>query len=314
MRAIGRGAARALLAGGLLLGPAAGAAANLSVVVTIKPLHALVAQVMAGAGTPQLLVRGAASAHTYALKPSDAARLHQADIFFRMSEIMEPFTAKVAKSLPKRVQVVTLQDTPGLKLLSRRTGATFEDEHHDDHGHGHTHTHTHGAKDGHAWLDPVNAKLMADRIAQALSAKEPAKAAVYRANADALKAKLDALNAELARDLAPVAGKPFVVFHDALQYFERRYGLKAVGSIAISPEVAPGAKRISTLRKRVASLAAVCVFAEPQFDTRLADNLVEGTRARTGTIDPEGAKIEPGPDLYFTLLRNLAKDLRACLG
>ena len=168
--------------------------------------------------------------------------------------------------------------------------------------------------DGHAWLDPINAKTMADRIAQVLSAKDPAKAALYRTNADALKAKLDALDAELAKDLAPIAGRPFVVFHDALQYFERRYGLKAVGSIAISPEVAPGAKRLSALRSRVASLGAVCVFSEPQFDTRLADNVVEGTRARTGTIDPEGSRIEPGPDLYFTLLRNLAKDLRACLG
>jgi zinc transport system substrate-binding protein len=313
MRGIHRGVVRALLAGGLLLGLAAGAAADLSVVVTIKPLHALVAQVMAGAGTPQLLVQGVGSAHTYALKPSDAAKLNHADIFFRMSEIMEPFTAKVAKSLPKRVQVVTLQDTPGLKLLPRRTGSTFEDEHHDGHSHGHDHKHAPATIDGHAWLDPVNAKLMVDRIAQALSAKEPANAAVYRANADALKAKLDALSAELARDLAPVAGKPFVVFHDALQYFERRYGLKAVGSIAVSPEVPPSAKRLSTLRKRVASLGAVCVFAEPQFDTRLPNNLVEGTRARTGTVDPEGAKIEPGPDLYFALLRNLAKDLQACL-
>jgi zinc transport system substrate-binding protein len=310
-RGIGRGAARALLAGALLVGLAAAAAAELRVVVTIKPLHALVAQVMAGAGTPQLLVKGTASAHTYALKPSDAAKLNQADIFFRMSEVMEPFTAKVAKSLPKRVQVVTLQDTPALELLPRRTGATFEDEHDDDHDHGHKHADD--PIDGHAWLDPVNAKLMADRIAEVLSAKEPAKASVYRANAEALKTKLDELNAEIARDVAPLADRPFVVFHDALQYFERRYGLKAVGSIAMSPEVAPSAKRLSTLRKRVASLGAVCVFAEPQFDTRLGDNLVEGTRARTGTIDPEGSKIEAGPDLYFKLLRNLAKDLRTCL-
>jgi zinc transport system substrate-binding protein len=172
-----------LLAAGLLAGLAVGAAAELSVVVTIKPLHALVAQVMEGAGKPELLVRGGSSAHTYALKPSDAAKLHQADIFFRMSEVMEPFTAKVAKSLPKRVQVVTLQDTPGLKLLARRTGSTFEDEHHDDDDHDLGHKHAHAAKDGHAWLDPINAKLMADRIAQVLSGKEPAKAAVYRANA-----------------------------------------------------------------------------------------------------------------------------------
>jgi zinc transport system substrate-binding protein len=312
-RGIGRGAAGALLAGGLLVSLAAAAAAELRVVVTIKPLHALVAAVMAGAGTPELLVKGTASAHTYALKPSDAAKLNQADIFFRMSEVMEPFTTKVAKSLPKRVQVVTLQDTPAVQLLPRRTGATFEDEHDEDHDHDHGHKHEHDAMDGHAWLDPVNAKLMADRIAEVLSTKEPAKASVYRANAEALKTKLDELNAEIARDLAPIADKPFVVFHDALQYFERRYGLKAVGSIAMSPEVAPSAKRLSTLRKRVATLGAVCVFAEPQFDTRLANNLVEGTRARTGTIDPEGSKIEAGPDLYFTLLRNLARDLQGCL-
>src|SRR5262245_2420590 len=300
MHDFGRGMARVLLAAGLSLCFAGRAAAELQVVVTIKPLHALAAQVMAGAGAPELLVQGAASAHTYALKPSDAAKLNAADVFIRMSDTMEPFTAKVAKSLPKRVQVVTLQETKGLTLLNRRTGSTFEDE---DHGHGgHGHKHGHGAIDGHAWLDPVNAKLMADRIAQVLAAKEPAKAAVFRANADGLKGKLDALNEELARELAPVAGKPYVVFHDALQYFEGRYGLKVVGSIAISPEVPPSANRLSTLRKRVTSLGAVCVFAEPQFDTRLVDNLVEGTRARTASIDPEGSKIAAGPDLYFTLL------------
>lgn len=288
------------------------AAADVNVVVTIKPLHALVSQVMAGAGTPELLVQGAASAHTYALKPSDASRLNQADVFFRMSDAMEPFTAKIAKSLPKRVQVITLQSTPGLNLYKQRAGATFEDDD-DGHAHGHSHGHKHAATDGHAWLDPINAKMMADRIAQVLSAKEPAKAELFNANAAALKAKLDGLSAELDRELAPLAGKPYIVFHDALQYFERRYKLRVVGSIAMSPEVPPSAKRLTTLRKKIASLGAVCVFAEPQFDTRLVDNLVEGTRARTGTIDPEGSRIEPGPDLYFTLLHNLAKDLKSCL-
>ncbi len=137
-------------------------------------------------------------------------------------------------------------------------------------------------------------RCWSDRIAQVLSAKEPANAARFTANAAALKTKLDELSAELARDLAPVAGKPYIVFHDALQYFERRYTLRVVGSISISPEVPPSAKRLATLRKKIASLGAVCVFAEPQFDTRLVDNLIEGTRARTGTIDPEGSKIEAG--------------------
>ena len=288
------------------------AKAELKVVVTIKPLHALVANVMGKAGTPELLVTGSASAHTYALKPSDAAKLGEASIFFRMSDSMEPFTGKLVKSLPKRVQVVSLQDTRGLKLYHRRAGATFDEEEH-DHGPGDDHDHDHDPIDGHAWLDPVNAKMMVDRIAQVLAAKAPADAALFRANADALKAKLDALSTELAADLKPIAGKPYIVFHDALQYFERRFRLRVVGSIAISPEMAPSAKRLSTLRKRIASLGALCAFAEPQFDTRLIDTVIEGTKARTGSIDPEGARIEPGPELYFTLLRNLARDLKACL-
>ncbi|MBX9588321.1 MAG: zinc ABC transporter substrate-binding protein [Hyphomonadaceae bacterium] len=304
----------ALLAGCIAIWTAVSpAAADLSVVVTIKPLHALVSQVMAGAGTPELLVKGSASPHTYALKPSDASRLSQADVFFRMSEAMEPFTVKVAKSLPKHVQVVTLQNARGLKLYPRRTSATFDDDH--DHADGSDHDHGHGQAltDSHAWLDPINAKAMVDRIAQVLSEKEPSRAALFNANAAALKTKLDALSAELARDLTPVAGRPYVVFHDALQYFERRYKLRVAGSVSVSPEVPPSAKRLSELRKKIASLGAVCVFAEPQFDTRLVDNLVEGTRARTGTIDPEGSRIEPGLDLYFTLLRNLAQDLKGCL-
>lgn len=306
--------AAALLAGSLVtwtgISPAA---ADLNVVVTIKPLHALVSQVMTGAGTPELLVQGAASPHTYAFKPSDASKLNRADVFFRMSDAMEPFTAKVAKSLPKRVQVITLQNSRGLKLYQRRSGATFDDNHDHSDGGGGDHDHDHDATDGHSWLDPVNAKVLADRIAQVLSAKEPANAARFTANAVSLKTKLDELSAELARDLAPVAGKPYIVFHDALQYFERRYKLRVVGSISISPDIPASAKRISTLRKKIASLGAVCVFAEPQFDTRLVDNLIEGTRARTGTIDPEGIKIEAGPELYFALLRNLMRDLKSCL-
>jgi zinc transport system substrate-binding protein len=302
--------ALSVLAG--IVAVAAGAApaiAGPDAVVTIKPLHALVARVMAGVGRPQLLVQGGQSAHTYALKPSDVAKLNAADVVFRMSETMEPFTARIVPALPERVRVVTLEDTPGLRLLERRTGAPFEES-----GHGGDHDqHGRGVIDGHAWLDPENAKLMTDRIAEALGASAPADAAAFAANAGRLKADLEALNAELARELAPVAGKPYIVFHDSLQYFELRYGLKPEGSITVSPEVPPSARRLSALRKKVLAQGAACVFAEPQFDLRLVDVLVEGTPVRIGTVDPEGSRVEPGPDLYFVLLRNLARDLKACL-
>jgi len=296
-------------------------AAEPKVVVTIKPLHALVTQVMSGVGAPELLVKGATSPHSYTLKPSEARSLNNADLVFRMSETVESFTIKVARSLPKSVAVVTLLDAPGMKLLALRTGATFEPHSHGkDRAHGHSHSHSHAkpqkgeAIDGHAWLDPDNAKVMVDRIQQALGAKYPEHAHAFKANAEALAAKLDALAAELEGDLESIADKPYIVFHDAFQYLERRFGLNVVGSISINPDIPPSAKRLSELRRKIQSLGAVCVFAEPAFDRRLVDNLIEGTSARTGTLDAEGGSLDPGPDLYFTLMRKLAGALRGCLG
>jgi zinc transport system substrate-binding protein len=309
----------AILAGGLSgFAVTAPAAAQSKVVASIKPLHALVASVMAGVDSPELLVKGAASPHSYAIKPSDAKALNGADLFFRMSESVEPFSVKVVRALPKRVMVVTLQDAPDMKLLPKRTGSTFEAHVHQA-GKGGQGKHDHDQvkatdlADGHAWLDPDNAKAMVASIEQALSSKYPDNAAVFKANALKLNADLDALNSELAGKLKPVAGKPYIVSHDAFQYLEDRYDLNAVGSIAVSPDVPPSAKRLSDLRKKVVSLGAMCVFAEPQLDGRLVQNLVEGTSARTGTLDAEALGLEPGPDLYFTMMRRLADDLKGCL-
>jgi zinc transport system substrate-binding protein len=305
--------AAALAAALVALPCAARAAAPVRVIVTIKPVHALVAQVMLGVGLPELLVRGAASPHTFSLRPAEVRALHHADLFFRMSDTVEPFTAKLVTTLPQQVEVVTLQDAPGMALLALRTGMTFERNHDKGDGHGHDVPRKGDAVDGHAWLDPDNARAMVRRIAQALGTKYPAHAAAFEANAAALEAKLDALAAELDADLKPIADKPYIVFHDALQYLERRYRLSVVGSISVNPEVPPSGKRLVALRRKIKALGAVCVFAEPAFDTRLVDNLIEGTSARTGMLDPEGGRLAPGPDLYATLMRRLAADLKRCL-
>lgn len=305
----------ALAAALLLAAPAAGSASEPKVVVTIKPLHALVAQVMAGVGTPELLVTGSSSPHTYALKPSQVRDLNDADVFVRMSEMVEPFTAKIAKALPSTVTVVTLQDAPGVKLLPRRTGATFEQHRHaiGAADHDHSHGQTVEFPDGHAWLDPDNAGAMVDRIAVVLAGRYPQYAAVLDGNAKHAKARLGVLAGDLGRNLEPIANRPYVVFHDAIQYLEHRYGLNVVGSIMASPDILPGGRRLTEVRQKVQSLDAVCVFAEPRIDRRLVENLIEGTSARTGTLDPEGVSLEPGPELYFMLMRKIAEDLRSCL-
>ena len=189
-----------------------------------------------------------------------------------------------------------------------------EDEHaHEAHKDEHAHEHAHGALDGHIWLDPRNAAAIGLAAAEALAKVDPAHAARYRANAKSLAAGLRELEADLAETLAPVRSVPYIVFHDAYQYFERRFGLNAVGSITISPERAPGAKRVKEIRARLRDTGAVCVFAEPQFEPALARTVVEGTKTRIAVLDPLGADLTPSPAAYGQILRNLAGSLRDCL-
>ncbi|MDE1149082.1 MAG: zinc ABC transporter substrate-binding protein [Azospirillaceae bacterium] len=283
------------------------------VVASVKPVHSLVAALMQGVGQPRLLVDGTASPHSFSLKPSDADALSHADIVFWMGPTLEPFLVKPLQTLAKGAHVVTLIQAPGLRPLALRTAGVWAD---DDHAHltaaaaGTPDTQI----DGHAWLDPSNAKAMAVAMADALIAQDPADATRYRDNLAALLRSLDALDAEIGALLAPVAGKPFVVFHDAFHYLEARYQLDGVGAITLNPEVRPGAARLSQLRARVQASGAACVFAEPQFESSLVAVLVDGTRAKRGVLDPEGALLPAGPELYATLMRGNARALAGCLG
>jgi len=283
-------------------------AAGTAVVVTIKPVHALVAGVMRGVAEPKLLVRGTASPHTYALTPSDTAALYDAAVFFRVSPQLEPFTPKIVRALPKEVQVVSLMGAPGLELLGVRRGPAFER----NGGHA-AHAGEPNMVDGHAWLDPENAKAMVAYIAEILSQKDPTHAEAFRSNAQELRQRLDLLKHELEQVLTPVADRPYIVFHDAMHYFERRFNLNAVGSISVSPEIPPSAGRLIVLRRKLNAVGARCAFAEPRFSMALVSAVVEDTGARVGMLDPEAINLAPGPNLYFTLMRTLAADLTRCL-
>jgi len=295
------------------------------VVVSIKPIHSLVASVMHGVGEPVLLVRGGASPHSYTMKPSDAKALSAADLVVWVGPELEGFLEKPLKANAPKATRLTLMDQKGMALLQAREGGAWEphdhgheDGHkdHDHKGHDHAadHDDDHDELNSHIWLDPANARAIVTATADALAAKDPADAEAYRSNADRTLQTIDALDAELKAALAPLKDKPFVVFHDAYQYFEARYDLSAVGSITVSPDRRPSAKRLSAIRAKIAGLNAACVFAEPQFEPTLVRTVVEGTKAKTGVLDPEGAGLPEGEALYPTLMRNLAASLRGCLG
>ncbi len=308
-----------------VLAAALPAAALDGVVASIKPVHSLVAAVMEGVGTPALIVRGAGSEHVHSLRPSDAEALEKASVVFRVGEGMETFLNGPLKTLAAGARVVSLEDAPDLETLAFREGGPFEahahgeghdrddGDAHESEGHGHDHDHDRDAHDLHIWLDPLNARAMVAEIARVLAEADPGNAMRYLANAQAYSARIDALAAEIGALVEPVRRRPAVVFHDAYQYFEKRFGVNVVGSITVSPEVMPGAQRLSEIRDKVRELDAACVFSEPQFEPRLVAVVIEGTDARTGVLDPLGAEIPDGPDLYLTLMRNLAGSLAACL-
>jgi zinc transport system substrate-binding protein len=296
----------------LLLGCAPARADDLSVVASIKPVHSLAAAVMAGAGAgagagePYLLVTGAGSPHDYALRPSAARRLGQADVVLWIGPRFETFLTRPLESLSAEASIVALSGAAGVRLLPAREGGVWEDTGGDGV------SDVDGTWDGHIWLDPRNAAAMATAMARTLAVRDPARAVLYRGNAEALSRRLSELDQELAAALASAAKQPFLVFHDAFQYFERRYGLGALGALVVNPSLPPGARRLAELRRE--ALGARCAFREPGAKGPLFEALVEGTNLRVAELDPEGLRLEPGPDFYFQLMRGLAKTLAGCLG
>ncbi|MBI1243583.1 MAG: zinc ABC transporter substrate-binding protein [Alphaproteobacteria bacterium] len=280
------------------------------VVASIVPLQSIVAGVMAGVGTPETLVRGGASPHGYALRPSDARMLEAADLVVWIGPNFENFLARPLASLGGRANTLALADIAGVTKLETREGGTWEEDA-DEHDHGHPQGDA--AIDGHMFLDPANMKLLASATAEALAKLDPTNAIRYRSNAEVTRAHLDALDRELEAKLRSLAGRPYIVFHDAYRYFENRYGLAGAGSVTVDPERKPGARRIQQIRDRVRKAEATCVFAEPQFEPALVRTIVRGTDARTGTLDPVGVGVKPGPVAYATIMRALADAFSKCL-
>ena len=272
-----------------------------AVAVDIPPVASLVRQVMGDLGQPRLIVPTGVSPHSYAMRPSQARTLQNADIVFWVGRDLTVGLARAIKALATNAVSVSLIDVPGITLLSFRHGATFE-----------THGHNNGT-DPHVWLDPENARVWLEVIAAELAKLDPDNASSYLHRARVGKDALTELIHHLSGQLARIRGRPFVVFHDAYQYFEHRFNIRAAGSIVLSEASDPGPVRITEIRDAVKNLEVKCVFAEPQFEPKLIATVIEGTDARSGMLDPLGASLQAGPVLYSQLLRNLVRDLADCL-
>ena len=296
--------------------------AEISVVTSIKPLHSLTSYIMEGVGEPELIIDGVASPHNFQIKPSHAKMLQNADLVIWIGEDLESFLPTALKSIPKDAVVFELLDQSGLKKLKFREKNIFEghddhghDEHakkeddHDDHGHD-DHGHGHGSFDPHIWLDPANAKVIVKKITNQLSKIDKDNASTYKANSKKVIKDLDGLIKEVKNEINKDAS--FVVFHDAYQYFEKRFGLSVIGALTVNPDVMPGAEQLSEIREVIEHEKAKCIFSEPQFNPNIINSIASDTGVKTGVLDPLGANIDKGRNMYFDLIKDMSNSLKGC--
>lgn len=280
--------------------------------VDIAPIHSLVSMVMEGAGEPSLIIPAQASPHTYALRPSEAEILQNADIVFWIGIDLTPWLARAVDTLADDAEIITLIKRDETLLLTLRDEPIFSEEHSafDDE---HDHEHGHEDNDPHIWLSPQNAINWLPLIAQTLSTADPENSPLYWQNAEQKRDELSILINETNEVLDPVRNRPFVVFHDAFQYFENAFELAAGGAIGLSDASDPSPARMAEIQEYVLSQDINCILAEVQFKRGLIDAVVNDGSVSVGVIDPIGTDLEIGPDLYPTLIRNLAANLRNCL-
>ncbi len=327
--------------------------AEIKVVASIKPIHSLASYLMDGVNKPDLIVDGYASPHGFALKPSHAKMLQNADLIFWVGEDLENFLEKPLNSIAKKAEKIELMEIKGLQKLKFRERNIFDghddhghkeddhddhakkeddhddhghdDEHkedgHDDHGHDDEHKedghddhghegHAHGEYDPHIWLDPQNAKIILNEMAEHLIENDQKNTSVYKANLNKALKDIDGLLKSVKSEL----NKDFksIVFHDAYQYFEERFNVTVLGAFTVNTDVMPGAEQLSEIREIIEHDKVSCVFSEPQFNPDIINAVAKDMNIKTGVLDPLGATLNPGKDLYFDLIRNMSKSFKGC--
>jgi zinc transport system substrate-binding protein len=309
--------------------------ADIKVVASIKPIHSLASYLMNGVAKPDLIVDGYASPHGFAMKPSHAKMLQNADLIFWVGEDVENFLEKPLGSIAKKAEKIELMQIKGLQVLKFRERNIFYDhddhghddhdkkedhdshakkEDHDDHGKKEDHDdherHAHGEFDPHIWLDPINAKVILNEMVEHLIENDPKNEAKYKSNLDEALKDIDKLTIDVMTELSNSVSS--IVFHDAYQYFEKRFNVNILGAFTVNTDVMPGAEQLAEIREIIEHDKVACVFSEPQFNPDIIKAVAKDMNIKTGVIDPLGATLNPGKDLYFSLIKNMSASFKGC--
>ena len=305
--------------------------AEIKVVTSIKPIHSLASYLMDGVGKPDLIVDGFNSPHGFSMKPSHAKMLQNADLIFWIGEDLESFLEKPLNSIAKKAEKIELIEIKGLNVLKFRERNIFDEHDHDDHAkkeddhddhddhakkeddhddHDEHEGHGHGEYDPHVWLDPINAKVILKEMTEHLIENDSKNASTYKSNLEKALNDIDKLTMDVMTELNESTSS--IVFHDAYQYFEKRFNVKILGAFTVNTDVMPGAEQLSEIREIIEHDKVKCIFSEPQFNPDIIKVVAKDMNIKTGVVDPLGATLNPGKDLYFDLIRNMSASFKGC--
>jgi zinc transport system substrate-binding protein len=303
MRFVTAMASLCLLAG-IISSAGVRADADIRVVVSIKPLHALVLGVMQGVASPELLLESSQSPHHASLRPSDMRSLAKADLLVWAGPQLETFLPRVIRGLDERTRVLTLMENPHLELLPQRS-------HHSHSGEATEHSTDNVLSDPHIWLSTRNVDLIVEQLAQALIQLDPSHTAEYTRNSKRMHQQIQKLREQISSRLK--VSKKHISYHDAYQYFENEFGLHNAGIVAPGDELQPSAHHIRELRKLIEQQDITCVVYDAPRRPAVISTLLSGSRAHAVELDALGLRQHDGSQAWFELMRALADNFSSCL-
>ncbi|MFB6842521.1 metal ABC transporter substrate-binding protein [Streptomyces sp. NPDC056361] len=284
-----------------------GSDGKLDVVASFYPMQYLAEQIGGGHVAVNTLTKPGVEPHDLELKPRQIGELGDADVILYLKGVQPAVDEAIAQAGVKTtVDAATLT-----KLEEHGTGAGHD---HAGEEAGHDHGSEAGA-DPHIWLDPVKYAEVAKGVGSALEKADPAHAADYAKNTDALVKELGALDTEFETGLKNSATKTFITTHSAFGYLAERYGLEQEGITGIDPESEPSPARIKELQDIAKKDKVSTVFFETLASDKTAKTLAGDTGLTTDVLDPlEGITDKSKGDDYIEVMRSNLAALKKALG
>ena len=270
------------------------------VVTDIAPVQSLVAMVMGDFRAPDVILRPGETPHTATLRPSQARALQAADIVFWVGEDLSPWLSEPIETLAVDAKSVELLHISGTTVLDNREAG----DDHDDHHHGH--------HDPHGWLDPENAKVWLDHIATTLGNLDAENVARYKVNAAKGKHAIKKAVTKIEMDLALAQSKKYMIYHDALQYFEQSFDLTFVAAVVPSDDQPASAARVSAVVQQMNDHDIACVFLDRAAQTKFVETLIDDHNIGHATLNILTAQPTDTNSGYVKMLFDLAQAIANC--